>query len=407
MTDNRTNPNARILQGLTVLDFTRVMAGPLCTRLMADLGARVIKIERPGEGDEMRRAPAPLPGEGDHSTYFARRNAGKQSVAINLAADAGRALALDLVARSDIVVENFAPGVMTRLGCDYAACRAVNPSVLYCSISGYGQTGPDARQGAFAHVVAASSGVMHLDAGDLEPRTSHLQAADALAGAYGFGALMAALWRRERTGEGAQIDVSMLEAMLSGEDLAFGTVPNGVPAEPGPRAGMGLSPVHGRWVAWQSGGSPALFPRLCEAMGAPEMQHDPRFATGPDRRDNWALLQELVSAWLATFVDVDAALAALRAARIPCALLRTPDEVVNSAQLQHREAFVPVSHGDHGDVLVTTSPYRIDGLPVLPSGPAPYAIGADTQAVLHDLAGLDDAAIRALEDSGAIVRGDS
>ena len=294
------------------------------------------------------------------------------------------------------------PGVATKLGCDYAAVAAIKPDIVYCSISGYGQTGPMAKRGAFAHVVAAASGIMHLDAGDTAPRTTHLQAADVLAGTNGFGAILAALWRRERTGQGAHVDVSMLESLIASEDISYGTVPNGVGAVTGPRPGMGLSPVAGRWVAWQSGGAPSLWPRLCAAMQRLDLEHDPRFSTAPSRRDNWPEIELVVGSWLATFADADAALQALQLARVPSALVATAEEVVHSEQLAFRGAFHPMAHPGGGEVTVTASPYWIDGQPVLPKGPAPYRIGEHTREVLHELLGYDAGQVQQLLDNEAV-----
>ena len=292
------------LAGLVVLDFTRVLAGPHCTRLLADLGARVLKVERPGEGDEMRRAHLRLAGEGDQSTYFIRRNVGKESVGLDLARPEARAVVHDLARLADVAVENFVPGVAGRLGCDYESLRVIKPDLVYCSISGYGQTGPLRDRGAFAHVVAAASGVMYLDAHGERPRSSHLQAADVLAGAHAFGAILAALWRRARTGAGAHVDVSMLECLIAAEDVAFGAVPNGGAAFLGPRTGMGLSRVGERWIAWQTGGAPLLWPRLAEAMGRPEILQDPRFVTPEARREHWPPCARQNSQVLAGRIDL-------------------------------------------------------------------------------------------------------
>jgi CoA:oxalate CoA-transferase len=401
-----------LLEGLVVLDFTRVLAGPHATRTLADLGARVIKIERPGEGDEMRRAPAPLPGEGDQSTYFSRRNAGKESVAVNLSLPSGQAVIHDLAKYADIAVENFMPGVADKLNCGFEAIRATKPDIVYCSISGYGQTGPSAKQGAFAHVVSAASGIMHLDAregdsGYSAPGNSHLQAADVLAGSNAVGAILAAIVRRGRTGEGAHIDVSMLESLIASEDISYGSVPNGAVSTPGPRAGMGLSQIGDRWVAWQSGGAPTLWPRLCNAMKQPGLVDDARFATGEARRDNWPEMQALVSQWLRTFADLNAALDALRHARIPCAPVNTPEEVVRDPQLEYRDTFHTLPHPGGGEVKVTSSPFWIDGKPVPPRGPAPYRIGEDTRRVLSGLLNYDSRRIAELLNSGAISEPDS
>jgi CoA:oxalate CoA-transferase len=391
-----------LLNGLVVLDFTRVLAGPQCTRLLADLGARVIKIERPGEGDEMRRAPLRLQGAGDQSTYFARRNAGKESVAVDMSSPDSRRIICDLAAQADVAIENFVPGVAKKLGCDYEALRQVKPDLVHCSISGYGQTGPLSGRGAFAHVISAASGIMHLDSSDDGPRSSHLQAADVLAGTNAFGAIMAALWRRSRTGEGAQIDVSMLESLIASEDVSYATVPNGGEAMSGPRSGMGLSQVDGRWIAWQTGGAPMLWPRICAAMGNPELAHDARFATPDLRRENWPTLQATVGAWLGSFANRETALDALHRARIPAALVATPEEVVSDPHLSERGAFSDISHGGGGSVRVTSSPYWIDGAPVQATRSAPYQIGEHTRAVLTELLGYTDEALEHLSDTGVI-----
>jgi CoA:oxalate CoA-transferase len=190
------------LAGLVILDLTRVLAGPYCTRLLADLGARVIKIERPGSGDEMRRAYLQLEdGRDDQSTYFVRCNVGKESVALDLGHPEAPGVMRDLARLSDVVVENFVPGVMARLHCDYETLAAVKPDLIYCSISGYGQSGPWRHRPAFAHLINAASGMMALEQGpDPAPRPAYIQAADVLAGTHAFGAILAALWRRARTG---------------------------------------------------------------------------------------------------------------------------------------------------------------------------------------------------------------
>ena len=273
-------PGPDFLQGVTVLDFTRVLAGPYCTRLLADLGARVLKIERP-RGDDMRVAPLQLdPERGDQSTYFVRVNAGKRSVGLDLGHPEGRAVALDLMRIADVVVENFRPGVMARMGLDYAAAAAIRPDLVYCSISGYGQTGPWRDRAALAHVVHATSGLMHLERGATEaPRVLYLQAADILAGTHAFGAIAAALLRRARTGRGAYLDVSMLEALIGAEDISFGSALNDGPTYPGPRSGMLVHQVGDSWVALQVVGVLDLWPRLLDLLARPDLAQDPRFAT--------------------------------------------------------------------------------------------------------------------------------
>jgi CoA:oxalate CoA-transferase len=396
-------PGPEFLQGVTVLDFTRVLAGPYCTRLLADLGARVIKVERP-RGDDMRTAPLQLdPDRSDQSSYFVRVNAGKRSVALDLGHPEGRSVALDLIRIADVVVENFRPGVMARLGLDYAATTRVRPDLVYCSISGYGQTGPWRNRPAFAHVVHATSGLMHLERGEEEPpRVLYLQAADILAGTHAFGAVVAALLRRVRTGRGAHLDVSMLEALIGAEDISFGSVLNEGPSYPGPRSGMLVQRVGDEWVALQIVGVLDLWPRLLSLLDRPELAEDPRFATPLARREHWPELRAIIAAWLDRFTSAREALDALGAARIPCSRVLWPAEVVAAPHLDARGAFPWVPHPTHGKVRVTASPFHVDGEPVGPGGPAPYRPGEDTHAVLADLLGYGADRIAELARRGAV-----
>jgi len=208
-------PRSGPLQGIRVLDFTAMLAGPHCARLMADLGAEVIKIEGP-EGDLIRARPPLRQGS---STYFGALNCGKKSVAIDLKADAAKTIIYELARKSDVVVENFRPGVMARLGFDHATLAKHNPRLVYCSISGYGQQGSGATRAAYAPIVHAASGY---DAANLTyqaeqdtPASTGIFIADILAGAYAFGAIQAALVHRERTGQGQAIDVSLMDSMLN------------------------------------------------------------------------------------------------------------------------------------------------------------------------------------------------
>jgi crotonobetainyl-CoA:carnitine CoA-transferase CaiB-like acyl-CoA transferase len=391
-------PDDRPLDGLTVLDLTRVLAGPHCTRVLADLGARVIKIERPGEGDEMRRNPLQLePGREDQSSYFTRVNAGKESVAIDLSVPAGIAVLLDLARRADVFIENFTPGVVDRLGCGHEAVRGVRPDIVYCSISGFGQTGPWRDRPAFAHIVNAISGLMHLERGDEPaPRASNLQAADVLAGTHAVGAILAALWRRARTGQGARVDVSMLEALVSADSITFASVLNGGGEHGNPRPGMVVHRVGDRYVAMQLAGAPQLWPRLLTLMGRPELAGDPRFETGDLRRRNWRELSPIITGWLSTFPSAEAALDALASARIPCAPVLTPAEVVASPHMAERGFFPAVPHPGRGAVRVTATPYHLDGAAVGPRGPAAYRVGEHTRAVLGGWLGYDEARIAGL-----------
>jgi len=393
-----------LLADLTVLDFSRVLAGPYCTRLLADLGARVLKVERPGEGDETRRGFMQVePERSDQSTYFIRCNAGKLSVGIDLAHPEGRSVALDLARRADVLVENFLPGVMARLGLDHAAVAAVRPDIVYCSISGYGQTGPLHAQPAFALLISAVSGLMHLERqGDAAPRPPYLQAADVLAGTHAFGAIVAALLRRGRTGVGARLDVSMLEALIAAEDITFGAVLNGGEEYPGPRAGMIVHVIGGRHLALQYVGAPQLWSRLAGAMGRAELATDPRFATPAARREHWPLLRAIVCAWLDGFATIEAAMEVLRAARVPCAPVLAPDEVAAHPHLAARAAFPAVPHPARGEIRVTATPFHVDGEPVAPAGGAPHRVGEHTRSVLREVLGYSEERVNELAKRGAI-----
>jgi crotonobetainyl-CoA:carnitine CoA-transferase CaiB-like acyl-CoA transferase len=392
------------LTGLTVLDLTRVLAGPYCTRLLADLGARVIKIERPGEGDEMRRGHLQLEaGRDDQSTYFTRVNAGKESVAVDLSRPEGQAIVHDLARVSDIAVENFTPGVAARLACDDETLRAVKPDLIYCSISGFGQTGPWRSRPAFAHIINAISGLMHLEQGDAPgPRPSNLQAADVLAAAHAVSAILAAVIRRGRSGQGAYLDVSMLESLIGADSVTYGAVLNGGEEHGNPRPGMVVARVGEGWVALQFVGAPQLWPRLLGAMGQPELDRDPRFDSNDKRRVNWLPLRAIVESWLGTFPTVEDALKTLSDARIPCAPVLRPAEVIAEPHLAEREFFPAVPHPARGAVRITGSPYHLDRKPLRPRGPAAYRVGEHTRAVLLDLLGYPASRIDELRAAGVI-----
>lgn len=392
------------LAGLVVLDLTRVLAGPYCTRLLADLGARVIKIERPGQGDDMRRGFLQIEeGREDQSTYFVRVNAGKESVSLDLAHPEAQGVVLDLARAADVVVENFLPGVVRRLGCDYESLSAARPDLVYCSISGYGQTGPWRHQPAFAHVINAASGMMDLEREQGEaPRPSNLQAADVLAATHAFGAITSALWRRERTGQGAYIDVSMLESLVAADDTTYGSVLNGGEPLHTPRPGMAVYAIGGRHLALQTVGAAALWERMVAAMGRAELSADPRFATPAARREHWPALDRIIGDWIRRFATVEEALAALTAARVPCAPVLSPAEVVAHPHLAERQFFPAVPHPARGRVRVTASPFHLDRKPVGPAGPAPYRVGEHTRVVLQGLLGYAPARVQALAAGGVI-----
>ncbi|MEZ5658478.1 MAG: CaiB/BaiF CoA-transferase family protein [Burkholderiaceae bacterium] len=398
------HPDDAPLAGYIVADFTRVLSGPYCTRLLADLGATVIKIERPGEGDEVRYVLPQLNEErADQSAYFARMNAGKLGIAIDFAHPDARELVHALVRRADVVVENFSPGVMAKYGFDEASLRAIKPDLVYCAISGFGQTGPLRKLQAYAHLINAFSGMMELDrAGQFEPRASNLQAADVLAGAHAFGAVLAALLRRARTGKGAFIDVSMLECLVAADDVNFPALLNGHPVQRQPRAGMLVQAIGDRHLAMQVSGVASMWTRLTELMGRPELRDDERFATPAARRRNWALLAETIGQWLQGFDSVEAAIQVLSEARLPNVPVLHPEELIEHEQMRARGAFVAVAHPVSGDARVTATPFQLDGDPIVPAGPVPWRIGEHSEQVLIEQLGLTPERIRQLAERGVI-----
>jgi crotonobetainyl-CoA:carnitine CoA-transferase CaiB-like acyl-CoA transferase len=343
------------------------------------------------------------PGRADQSSYFTRVNAGKESVGVDLSRLEGQAIVHDLAKVADVVVENFMPGVVARLRCDYATLRALKPDIIYCSISGFGQTGPWRARPAFAHIINAVSGLMHLEQGDEPaPRASNLQAADVLAGTHAAVAILGAITRRARTGQGAHLDVSMLEALVAADSVTYAAVLNGGQEYGNPRPGMIVAPIGDRYLAMQFTGSGELWPRLLSVMGRPELGRDPRFDTSEKRRANWRELRPIVDAWLATFASVEDALKILSEARIPCAPVLRPAEVIAEPHMAERQFFPDVPHPGRGAVRVTASPYHIDGQPVHPRGPAAYRVGEHTRAVLGELLGYPPARIAELARSGVV-----
>jgi len=404
-----TSPPERLLEGIVVCDFTRVLSGPYCTRLLADLGADVIKIERPGEGDEVRHiAPQMSPTASDQSAYFARINAGKRSIAIDFTNPQARDVVLDLVRKADVVVENFSPGVMAKYRFDEPSLRAIKPDLVYCSISGFGQTGPLRGLQAYAHLINAFSGMMDLDrSGFLAPKASNLQAADVLAGAHAFGAICAALIRQIRRGQGAYLDVSMLECLICADDVNFPALLNETPIERKPRVGMVVQDIAGRHVAMQVGGAANMWARMVEAMKRPDLINDPRFATTAARRANWGELTTLIADWLGTMKSADEALETLGASRVPAVPMMLPEEIVAHPHLAHRKAFPVLSHPQRPQgVRVTAAPFQLDGEAVVPQATAPWRIGEHTREVLGSVLGYDAARIAALQSGGVVSSAD-
>lgn len=384
------------LAGVRVLDFTSVMAGPFATRMLADLGADVLKIESL-EGDQVRARPPLREGR---SAYFGHLNAGKRSLACNLKSPEIRDLIHRLAADYDVVVENFRPGVMKRFGLDYETLAQINPRLIYCSISGYGQQGPKANFPAYAPVIHAASGFdmvnLHYQDDANRPATSGIFVADVLGGTHAFGAIQTALYQRERTGVGQYIDLSMLEAMVG--MLVFETQEAQFPG--GPRRPL-YTPLRTQdGFVMVAPTSPKNFEQLTEAVGHPEWREDPRFLTNADRNANWTTMLSLVEEWTTGRSSAEAENVLSRHG-VPCGRYREMDEVLADPQLAARGAMSRVEDAA-GSYLVPNPPFTMSASRAqarsLVSG-----LGEHGEAVLCGELGLDQQAIAALRANGQII----
>jgi CoA:oxalate CoA-transferase len=376
------------LQGLRVLDFSTTIAGPHCTRMLADMGAEVIKIES-AEGETMRTRP---PLRGHFSTVFGGLNTGKKSLVLDLKSPDAVDAVRRLVAGADIVVENFRPGVMRRLKLDYGSLQPLNPKLIYCSISGYGQTGPSAELPAYAPVIHAASGydMAHLSyqPGRNRPDYCGIYHADVLTGVYAFGAIAAARYQRQRSHKGQHIDVSMLESMLS---LTLNEV-QWSQFEVAPPSRPMFGPVEtADGYVMVAIASEKTFQGLVRAAGHPEWISDPRFAKYAERRNHWKDLMEGVEIW-SRAVTTERCLAELNAQGVPSSAYRTVAEAMGDPQIAHRGALVEVEDGG-GTFKVMNLPFRMSGANVA-AGRHTATLGEHTLALLKE-SGLSEDAIAA------------
>jgi len=371
-------------QGLRVLDFSTTIAGPHCTRMLADMGAEVIKIE-PAEGETMRTRP---PLRNNFSTVFGQLNVGKKSLVLDLKSPDAIEIVRGLVAGADILVENFRPGVMRRLKLDYGSLQALNPKLIYCSISGYGQTGPSAELPAYAPVIHAASGydMAHLayQPGRSRPDYCGIYHADVLTGVYAFGAISAALYQRQGTQRGQHIDVSMLESMLSLtlNELQWSQFEVTLPKRPmfGP-----LETADGYVMVAVA--SEKTFQSLVKAAGHPDCITDPRFAKYADRRDNWEALMNGVETW-SRLLTTKKCLAELNGHGVPCSAYRTVAEALSDPQIAHRGALSEVADGG-GTFKVLNLPFRMSGTQVS-AGKRIATLGEHTVAFLRESGRSED-----------------
>ncbi len=394
-----------LLAGVRVLDLSRMLAGPYGSMLLADLGAEVIKIEEPDGGDPMRAMGPPfLPG--GESAYFLAVNRNKKSVALDLARPAGRDVFLDLVRAADVVWENFRPGVLARLGCEYARLREVNPRVILCSISAYGQAGPYRDWPAFDLALQAMGGAMSLTGEPGRPPVRMgLPMGDLAGGLFGALATAGALFRRQVTGQGAYLDLSLLDCQVSLLTYlaqyfwADGRVP-------GPQGSGHASVVPYQALATRDGHlvvavfAEKFWRGFCAAVERPEWEEDARFATNRDRvahRDALLAMVEAVFRQRTT----EEWLARLHAEGVPAAPILTVDRVLADPQVRHREMVVPMAHPRQGTIPTLGTPVKVDGRMGLQAAPPPR-LGEHTDEVLRGLLAYPGERVAALRKEGVI-----
>ncbi len=390
------------LSGVRVVDLTRVLAGPFCTMILADMGAEVIKVETPGVGDPLRQQGVIRDGL---SWYFAGFNRNKRSLSLNLRSDAGKAVLARLIARSDVLVENFRPGVLAQMGFDEGRLKALKPDLVYANISGFGTTGPYRERPSFDFIAQAMSGFMAVTgAADGPPLRAGPPIADLVAGLYGAIGICAALVRHGRSGAGERVGSSLnnglisLMAFLAANHLATGDEPT--------RTGNDHAIVAPYGMFRTSDGEVALAPsqeqsyqRLVEAIGAPELRDDPRFRTNDLRVANRAAINAAVEARLCRdttehWID------RLNAAGVPCGRVMGLGEVFDDPQVIDQQMVVTQPHPGHGDVRMLGFPIKFAEAPCRLRRPAPE-IGGDTDEVLRET-GYSPDEIAALRAGGVV-----
>jgi len=380
------------LQGVRVLDLSRVLAGPFCAMNLADLGAEVIKIEVPGRGDDSRGFAPRIPGS-DDSGYYYSVNRGKRSITLDLRKPEGAKIFLDLVRHADIVVENFSPGTMDRFDTGYDKLRAVNPKIILCSISGFGQTGPMAAAPAYDIVAQALGGTMSitgLPGG--EPTRCGVSIGDLAAALYGVIGILAALRARETTGVGQHLDIAMLDCQVAWLEDALARY-SATGRTPGPIGSRhpSITPFQqfhasdGYFVA--GCGNEGIWQRFCDAIDRAELKADPRFKTNADRTANHAQLEPILAQHFAP-KPRDYWLSHLEAANVPCAPIANVEEVSRNAHLAERNMILRANHPTFSDLIVPGSPLKTVGGDGTPDTRSPN-LGEHNEEVYRRLLGFD------------------
>lgn len=390
------------LDDIKVIDLTRILAGPYCTMILADLGAEVVKIEEPSSGDEARGVGPFLEGV---SAYFISINRGKKSVALNIKDPTGRNLLTELIARADVVVENFRPGTMERLGLGYDTLATRNPRLIYAACSGFGQTGPYRPRAAYDMVIQGMGGIMSITG---EPGGRPLKTGPAIGdlagGLFTVIGILTALHARERTGEGQMVDIGMLDCQVSLLENAIVryTVTGEIPGPLGAR-----HPSIAPFEAFHAKDGFVIFAvgtphweRFCRTIGREGLLEDPRFATNALRAEHHAALQPLI-AEVAETKTVEEWIAIMEQAGVPCGPINTIDQVVAHPQVQAREMIATIHHSNVGPVRIAGSPVTLSRTPGRVDRPAPR-LGEHTADILKTWLDLTGETIEGLKQEGVI-----
>lgn len=398
------------LQGLRILDLTRILAGPWCTQILADLGAEVIKIERPDSGDDTRSWGPPdltdSAGLPRGAAYFHAANRGKKSVAVDISHPEGQALIRDLVAQSDVVIENFKVGGLHKYGLDYDSLKAVKSDLVYCSITGFGQTGPFAPRAGYDFLIQAMGGLMSLTGQpEGEPMKVGVALTDILTGLYATIGILASLRHRDATGVGQHIDLALLDvqvATLANQALNY----LAMGASPGRLGNAHPNIVPYQAFATEDGflilaiGNDRQFARFCDLSGRPELTHDPRFATNPARVENRAVLIPILQDVLAG-QTTDWWIDALAKAGVPGGPINDLARVFDNPQVQARGMQTHTVAGDGAELCGVASPLNLSMTPVDDRRAAPD-LGEHSDEVLRRLSGLSNAELVSLQQTGVI-----
>jgi len=404
-----TDKPTHVLDGYRVVDFSQVLAGPTVTRLMAEMGAEVIKVELPPGGDRSRGLPLLRDGR---SGYFVQQNRGKKSLCVDLKTTAGHAIVRDLVAKADVMVENFAPGVIGRVGFDYETVRAFNPRLVMCSISLCGQSGPMAFKPGFDHIGASLAGVLDMTGeADGPPVMNTMGVGDISTGVHGLSAVLAALLYRERSGKGQWVDVSLVDTYFHYHDMSAQVMSlSGGAMKPRRSGGHHYLVTPGGIFKSREGyifvvALDHQWADLCRTIGRPDMVNDPRFKTNPARTQNAKELIRTIENWLQAQSSDEEAIKRLDENRVPNAPVLSVEQAARHPQLRARRTIRKIQDRILGEFEVPGFPLRFSEFPETLTLEAPF-LGEHNTEILRDDLGYSAAQIGELEAAGVLRRSD-